>query len=432
MSEEPRPSAGGEPAPAPAPGASQGGYRTLFLSLHLPAVAIGLGTGMVMPVLPVLAKSFEVGVGLASLVFVAQIAGGLSASLPAGYAIDRFGRRSVLLAGPVIAAGAAFLVATSDTFIELLVFRYIGGWGQQMWTLSRLTVIADTGSDRSRARQITSMFGVQRVGMLAGPAVGGLAAAAFGLRVPFVMQGIVTLLAVVPSFFVVRETAPVRPAGRGRGGRGRERDAAPDQSDQQEYSWRSLLRPPIPALFGAQYLATTARGASIGGGVLFLFAAYAYNAGPAELGILSSSMAVVGIPLTLSAGYLMDRFGRMVTIVPGMVLVGTGMAFLGITAAAALPFTAFVVGFVWVHVANSMLSGSMQVLGSDIAPAHARGRFFGAGRMVSQAGFMSAPLSFAVLTGISGFGAAFFFLAGAGGISALLLGLVVRETLAKR
>ena len=108
MSEEPRPSAGGEPAPAPAAGASQGGYRTLFLSLHLPAVAIGLGTGMVMPVLPVLAKSFEVGVGLASLVFVAQIAGGLSASLPAGYAIDRFGRRSVLLAGPGIAAGAAY------------------------------------------------------------------------------------------------------------------------------------------------------------------------------------------------------------------------------------------------------------------------------------------------------------------------------------
>ena len=45
---------------------------------------------------------------------------------------------------------------------------------------------------------------------------------------------------------------------------------------------------------------------------------------------------------------------------------------------------------------------------------------------------MSAPLSFAVLTGVSGFGAAFFFLAGAGGVSALLLAFVVKETLAKR
>ncbi len=412
-----------EATSAQAAGRSQG-YLTLFLSLHLPAVAIGLGTGMASPVLPLFAKSFDVSVGVASLVFVATMAGGFAASLPAGYAIDRFGRRRVLLAGPVIAAGAAFLVATSGSFLELIVYRFIGGWGQQMWTVSRLTVIADTGSDRSRGRQITSMFGIQRVGMLAGPAVGGLVAVAFGLRVAFVIQGVVTLLAVVPSFFVIRETAPERSGGRGRGS-----DAA---SGEQEYSWRSLLRPPIPALFSAQYLATTARGASLGGGVLFLFAAYAYNSGPAELGILSSAMAVVGIPITLAAGYLMDRFGRMVTIVPGQALMGAGMVFLAVTAIAPLSFTAFVIGFVWVHVVNSMLSGSMQVLGSDIAPAHARGRFFGAGRMVSQAGFMSAPLSFAVLTGVSGFGAAFFFLAGAGGASALLLAFVVKETLGKR
>ena len=422
MSEEPRETAHGEAAPAQAAGRSRRGYLTLFLSLHLPAVALGLGTGMTSPVLPVLAKSFEVSVGVASLVLVATMAGGLVASLPAGYAIDRFGRRTVLLAGPIIAAGAAFLVATSGSLSELIVYRFIGGWGQQMWTVSRLAVIADTGSDRSRGRQITSMFGVQRIGMLAGPAVGGLTAEAFGLWVPFVMQGTVTLLAVIPSFFVVRETAPARPGGRGP-------EAA---AGQQEYSWRSLLRPPIPALFSAQYLATMARGAAIGGGMLFLFAAYAYDSGPAELGILSSSMAVMGIPITFAAGYVMDRFGRMVTIVPGQALMGAGMVFLAVVAMAPLPFAAFVIGFVWVHLVNSMLSGSMQVLGSDVAPAHARGRFFGAGRMVSQAGFMSAPLSFAVLTGVSGFGAAFFFLAGAGGVSALLLAFVVRETLSKR
>ena len=423
MSEEPTGEAESRATPAQAAGRSQG-YLQLFLSLHLPAVAIGLGTGMATPVLPLFAKSFDVSVGVAALVFVATMAGGFAASLPAGYAIDRFGRRKVLLAGPVIAAGAAFLVATSDSFTQLLIYRFIGGWGQQMWTVSRLTVIADTGSDRSRARQITSMFGIQRVGMLSGPLAGGLLAAAFGLRVPFVVQGVVTLLAVIPSFFVVRETAPGHSAAAGP-----RADAAPEQ---QEYSWRSLLRPPIPALFSAQYLATTARGATLGGGVLFLFAAYAYDSGPAELGILSSAMAVVGIPITLAAGYLMDRFGRMVTIVPGQALMGAGMVFLGVVAIAPLSFTAFVIGFVWVHVVNSMLSGSMQVLGSDVAPVHARGRFFGAGRMVSQAGFMSAPLSFAVLTGVSGFGAAFFFLAGAGGVSALLLAFVVKETLAKR
>ena len=422
MREEPRAEADSEAAPVQAVGRSQG-YLYLFLSLHLPAVAIGFGTGMTSPVLPVLAKSFDVSVGVASLMFVANMAGGFAASLPVGYAIDRFGRRTVLLTGPLVSAGAAFLVASADSFLALLAFRFIGGMGQQMWTLSRMTVIADTSPERQRGRQITSMFGIQRVGTLAGPLVGGFAAAAFGLRVPFIMQGFVLLLAVIPSFFVVRETAP---AGVGaRGGEGGEDDAS-------AYSWRTLLKPPIPALFSAQYLATLARGASIGGSVLFLFAAYAYNTQPAALGVMSSAMAFAGIPLTLLAGYLMDRYGRMVTIVPGQALIGAGMFFLAVTAIAQLSFTAFIVGFVWVHVVNSMLSGSMQVLGTDIAPRHARGRFFGAGRMVSQAGFMSAPLSFAVLTGVSGFGAAFFFLGGAGAISALLLAFVVRETLGKR
>ena len=399
-------------------------YLRLFLSLHLPAVALGLGTGMTTPVLPLFAKSFEVSVGIAALVFVANMAGGVAASLPAGYAIDRFGRRKVLLAGPLITAAAAFLIATAGSFVELLIYRFVAGWGQQMWTVSRLTVIADTGDDRQRGRQITSMFGVQRVGMLFGPMIGGFAALAWGLRVPFLMQGLVILAAVGPSFFVVRETAPVRATGpEGASGSG---------PGLPEYSWRALLSPPIPALFTAQFIATLARGAALGGGVIFLFAAYAYDTDPATLGVLRSSMAVAGIPITLLAGFLMDRFGRKVTIVPGLALLGAAMLFMAATAFAHLPFTAFVVGFVWMHVTDSLLSGSMQVLGTDIAPTHARGRFFGAGRMVSQAGFMSTPLSFAVLTGVSGFGVAFAFLGGAGFLSALLIGVFIKETLNKR
>jgi MFS family permease len=60
----------------------------LFLSLHLPAVALGLGTGITQPVLPVLAKSFEVGIGLAAMVFIAQMVGGAAGTLPTGQAID--------------------------------------------------------------------------------------------------------------------------------------------------------------------------------------------------------------------------------------------------------------------------------------------------------------------------------------------------------
>jgi MFS family permease len=401
------------------------GYLYTFLSLHLPAVALGFGQGIVTPVLPVLLiQELNVSVELAALVFVATMSGGFTASIPVGYALDRFGRRRILLAGPIVIAASAFLIGTAaaGSFVLILLYRYIGGWGQQMWQLSRLTVIADSGG-ANRGRLITSMFGIQRAGNLAAPIVGGLIALQWGLYVPFIVQGFVVLLAVIPSFKVIQETMPSRTGGRGGGSAGGA--SAPADS----FAWKSLLQPPIPAMYLAQLLGTMTRGGAIGGGTIFLFGVAAYGATSLDLGIMSSSMALVGIPLTLLAGMSMDKFGRKVTIVPGLILLGIAMAFLAAVAAWELPFYAFVIGFVWMQLVGSLLAGSMQTMGTDIAPPGARGRFFGVGRMVSQAGFMSNPLSFSILTAVSGFTAAFAFFAFAGVASGAILGFFVHETL---
>ena len=237
------------------------GYLYLFLSLHLPAVAMGLGQGITTPVLPIFARDeFNVGVALAAYLFVAQMLGGMTASVPVGYAIDRWGRRRILLAGPLITAAALFLTATAQSFAMLLVFRFIAGWGQQMWMLSRLTVIADRGGG-ARGRQITSMFGIQQVGILAGPLAGGILASTVNLQAAFILQGVVSILAVVPSFFVYRESAPKPSAANGG-------PAASGPID--DFSWRSLLSRPILVLFTAQLFGMTARGGAIGGGTLFV------------------------------------------------------------------------------------------------------------------------------------------------------------------
>jgi MFS family permease len=415
-----------EGAGTPAVPRRQQGYLYVLLSLHLPALALGLGQGITTPVLPLFAKSFDVGVGLAAMTFVAQMLGGLTASLPVGYAIDRFGRRKILLAGPIITSIALLLTAAAPTYAVLLILRFVAGWGTQMWMLSRLTVIADRGGD-SRARQITSMFGVQRLGMLGGPIIGGITAELWGLRVPFILHGVVALLAVVPSFFVVRESNP-EPARRGVNAA---KDATKDATKDEEFSWKMLLQPPIPILYTAQFFSTLTRGGAIGGGTVFLFGAYAYDITVLDLALLSSVMALAGIPLTLSAGYIMDRFGRKVTVVPGLALFSLAMVWLAATAYYGWGYWAFVTGFVWMQLIGAGLSGSMQTIGTDLAPPKARGRFFGIGRMVSQAGFMANPLSFGAITALSGFTMAFAFVAGSGFISAAFLGFLIKESLLK-
>ena len=407
------------PTPATDAGASRQRLARIVFQLHLPAIALGFGMGATVPVVPEFAKSFGVGPGQASLVFVANMLGGLIASVPIGYLLDKIGRRRILILGPAITAVTAFLTAYAGSFELLLLYRFIGGWGTQMWTLSRLTMIADTSSSGSRGRMITSLLGIQHVGTLAGPLAGGLLAVTFGLEVAFLLQGAFAVVAMTPGFFA-RETMP-------QGGRAGSRGAA--SAPAESFSWRALLAHPIPVMFLAQWLGMTARGGIVAGSTVFVYAAYAYEeADPATLGVLSSLMAGAGIPLTIAAGFLMDRFGRKISIVPGLFVLGAAMAFLGVTSFVGLGFGYFIGGFVVLQTMNSLLTGSWQVVGSDLAPPGGRGRFFAVGRTVTQAGFATNPAIFSVCTALSGFTLALGVVGAAGMLSSIILGAFVPET----
>jgi MFS family permease len=87
-----------------------------------------------------------------------------------------------------------------------------------------------------------------------------------------------------------------------------------------------------------------------------------------------------------------------------------------------------VVGFILLQAFNSLLNGSWQVIGADLAPDGARGRFFAAGRLVSQGGFSANPLIFLLMTGLSGFTLAFAVLGASSIVSSLMVGGLIKET----
>ena len=397
-----------------------------LLSLYLPAFTLALGNGIAAPALPVFAKAFDVSFGVASLVIVVHMVGGAAATIPTGYMIDKFGRRRILLAGPLLTALASFLVASSQSFPELLAYRFLGGWASQMWQVSRLTVIADTGRSGERGRQITGMAALQRTGGLLGPALGGVTAALWGVRVPFIIHGVLAILSVIPSFRLIRETAPSQmsapESGRSEGG------------ENAPYSIRSLMVYPVMVLFAAQLFANFIRGAggAQGGGPLFLYAVYAYGIDPLTLGLLASITAGIGIPITFAAGHIMDRFGRKAGVVPGTALLGIGMFFLAVTAFYDWSFLTFAAGFLWINLGMSLMSGSMQTMGSDVAPRFARGRFFGVQRLVAEVGQVLSPLTFAGIAATLGFTASFLFVGTMGFGTSLWIAVMIRETLKRR
>ncbi len=392
-----------------------------FLTLYFPAFVLALGSSIATPAIPVFAKSFDTGFAVASLVIVVHALGGLIAAVPTGFLLDRLGRRPILLAGPLLMAGSSCLIAIARSFPELLAYRLVGGAAMEMWRQARLAMIADISKSHQRGRQISAMVGTESAGRLMGPAVGGFLAA-WSIRTPFIVHGALALLAIAPSVFLLR------------GSKAQEQKHA-RKNEPDQLSTRALLALIVNGgylgFFLAQFFASMTRGV-LWGGTLLLYATFAYSLGPQVLGGLATTSSIIGIPITLSCGYLMDRFGRKTTMVPGFVVIALGLMFLASGAGWQWSLTSFIVGFFWVHGGHSVTSGSMQVVGSDMAPAAARGRFFGFWRLVGEIGALVSPALFALVADHIAYSAAFALFALCSLATAVLLNFSVRETAGRR
>jgi MFS family permease len=315
--------------------------------------------------------------------------------------MDRIGRRPVLLSGPILTAVGSFMTPFSHSFLELLMWRFLVGAADQMWQQSRMLMIADTAHYSHRARQLQWMMGMTRAGQLLGPAVGGLLAESFGIWVPFALHAVITLVAIVPSFRLVAETAPGR--------RGRTEDTAA----MGALGWRPViayvLTFQVLVFFAIQAAAQLARGGQEQG-ALTLYAAYAYGMSPGQLGRLNTAAIAVGLPVPFLTGYFMDRFGRRAVIAPGFASYAVALAVMSLTAFFPLPVGFFLVTYVLVQATAGTTGGTMQVLGTDLSPRLNTGRFFAIWRTIAQLAAAIAPAAFAFIAEHVSYGLGFVYM----------------------
>jgi MFS family permease len=384
---------------------------------------LALGQSMVAPVIPGLTKSFGIGVDAASLVFVAFSVGALVATFPAGYLMDKIGRRPVLLAGPLLTAVGSFMTPFSHTFFELLFWRFVVGAAIQIWQQGRVLVIADTAPHDQRARQMQWMMGMTRAGQLFGPSMGGFLAAGFGLWIPFAVHAALTIVAIIPAYNMIQETAPSLR---------RKNDGSEEVKAQ---GWGPVIKYMITfqivVFLCIQVLAQFCRGGQDQGS-LNLYAVYAYDMGPGELGLLNTIAIMFGIPVPFLTGYLMDKFGRRAVIAPGFAAYAIAVALMSLTAFYPLPTSYFLATYVLVQATAGTTGGTMQVLGADLSPQENRGRFFAIWRTIANIGAAVSPAIYGLLAEHAGFGIAFLYLSLCAVGVVLGLSRVLADTQAKR
>jgi MFS family permease len=239
------------------------------------------------------------------------------------------------------------------------------------------------------------------------------------------------ILGVLPSFFIVKETMSKSSTTSAGATPSFTAGGAAIDGPRRSLTMADLRTPPIPHVFLAQFLANVTRGGIFGGGVIVVYAAYGFGLSELEIGGLRSAMSLIGIPVVFGAGYIMDRYGRKFTIVPGLALSGLAMAFLALTDALAVHVSVFIAAFITVHFCVSLISGNMQTLGTDVAPPHARGAFFGVSRQIAQTGSLASPVSFTFLVSTFSYAAAFSFLAATAIAASMVVFFGIPETLRK-
>jgi DHA1 family multidrug resistance protein-like MFS transporter len=205
-----------EPRPPAAP--DQVDWRRNLAALWFAEFTAIFGFSFAFPFLPVFLHA-DLGVtNPHSLALWAGLAGGasgagLAVASPIGGAVaDRYGRRPMLIRAMIGGAFTVGLMSLAQSPLQLVVLRVIQG--ATSGTIAAANALVATETPRQRVGWALGVLtSAVALGGAAGPLVGGLAGAVFGLRALFAAGGVLLLLATIPVFFVVRETPRVQAGG---------------------------------------------------------------------------------------------------------------------------------------------------------------------------------------------------------------------------
>lgn len=357
------------------------------------AFVIAVGFGIVSPVLPAYARSFDVGVAAASVIVSAFAFFRLVFAPAGGFLVGRLGERPVYLTGLLVVSVSSFATAFAQSYGQLLLFRGLGGVGSTMFTISAMALLVRLAPPRARGRVSSAYGSAFLVGGMVGPLIGGLLAG-WGLRAPFVVYGVALLLA-----------AAVVAVGLG----GARLRPAPDRATHPTMRVKEAWGSPV-------YRAVLVSGAANGWtnfgvrmAVLPLLAIAVLDRPWVAGAVLA--VGAVGTAATLQfSGRMADRVGRRPLVITGLLVMGVSMGLLGM--ATVLPTTAGLVVLLGLSVVSGIGAGlvnpAQQAAVADVV-GHERngGPVLSGFQMAQDGGAIVGPILIGVVVDALGFRAAF-------------------------
>lgn len=360
-------------------------WGRLALSAYLPTGLSMVGLGAVSPLLALTARQLGGSVADAAFVVALYGIGTLVGALPAGELADRFGERICMIGALVIESGMLFAVPFAPNVIVLDILVTVMGLTAAMLGLARQAYITDVVPLATRARALSTLGGVFRLGTFVGPLLGSAVVAGFGLTAAYVMAGVTSLTGAIVTAVVPELPGEHQPVG----------ETPPSglwsvlRSNARVYATQGLGAAVIMILRTAKDAIIPLWCESLGIDAAATSLLYALSSG-------------VDMLLFYAGGSLMDRYGRKSVAVPGTALMGLAFGVLPLTRS--LLTVALMVSLL--GLANGLMSGVVMTIGSDASPAEGRARFLSGWRFCSGSGQAVGPLIITGIAGLAGLGAA--------------------------
>lgn len=351
---------------------------TLLLSI----VCYQTGAGMMISMLALYALSVGATPALASIAVSCFGAARLMVNYPAGIASEKFGRRAVMIVGCTIAAFGAFAIANVHDMIAMMACLLLTGAGSSMFLTSSQSAAADLARPN---RMVQDMAGVQAATMMGvsmGPALGGMAAAAWGLSTPYYIH--VGIAAVTAAWLLFAARFGERKTGDAR----KSADGGLAGMTVRTYVFGLVA-------FTVSYVRISANWT-----LLPLIGHTEFGLHPGQIGLILTSGTLANVASLPFIGRITARLGQVPVVMTASAL---NLAALVMMAYGGSPATLWLASILFG--ASSGLSGpTLAAYAATTAPPGQTGRYMGMYRMAQDAGIIIGPILTGVIVAIDQFG----------------------------
>lgn len=360
-------------------------WKNIALAAYGPTALASIGYGAVTPLVALSAIDRGATPGTAALITGLLGIGQLLADLPAGWVAERLGEKWSIIVACLIDVVMLSSVSFTHSLLHLAIATFATGITGAVFGLARQTYLTVAVPLQYRARALSSLGGVFRIGGLVGPLVGAVVVATFGLPKAYLFAAAMSLLAAIVTLTLPDLSTE-----------------AHGENAPQGAGMFTVLRDSLGILLtqgvGALVIMLTR---SARQAIIPLWC-QAHGISPAGTSLVYSISMAFDVALFFFGGSLMDRFGRVWVAAPAMIVMGVGLALLPLTHhVGTIIAVACLLGL-----GNGISSGVVMTLGSDASPAVGRTKFLAGWRLLSDAGNALGPLAIAAVATLATLGAA--------------------------